>query len=336
MSARIELNAKDLKQCFNSISLIAAKGSQLTPVSLKLADNKLIFTCLQGCVVQTYIEVPYDEKIEMVFMYYDVTPILPSIDSVFLEIESEQLTISGPTFSCAFPMGFGDATCYDFSDCTYTKFGDVKYLDGLKTVMGMGLDKLYGKDVPLSVYGDVTVLKHACCYVQTRTIGLPFTAQIEAVHAKILTKLLPWEVSTSQQDTLVFRKQNTILQIPCRYGIPGNNFTEFLKGMVPKCKITLGSSFLRLRDMSKVSTKTKCSLIGYKEGLSVTLSVENANSSIIIGKDDGDIQFVFDLPIQVILTFIKALGSGVVEILTGGDLICFRTQSLIILVRVEY
>lgn len=336
MSARIELKAKDLKQCFSSISLIAAKGSQLTPVSLKLADNKLTFTCLQGCIVQTSVEVSSNEEINMVFMFYDVTPILPSIDSVYLEIEAEQLSVSGPTFSCAFPTGYGDPVHFDFSNCTYTKFGDTSYLDGLKTVMGMGLDKLYGKDAPLSVYGDVTVLKHACCYVQTRTIGLPFTAQVEAEHAKIITRLLPWEVSTSQQDTLIFRKQNTILQIPCRYGIPSNNFTEFLKGMEPKCKITLGSSFLRLRDMSKVSTKTKCNLIGYKEGLSITLSVENANSSIIIGKSEGDIQFVFDFPIQVILTFIKALGSGVVEILTGGDLICFRTQSLIILVRVEY
>lgn len=336
MSAKLKLQAKDLKQCFSSLSLIAAKGSQLTPVSLKLANNKLTFTCLQGCVVQSTLEVNCGDSLDIVFMYYDVTPVLPSVDEVYLEIDNDHLSVSGPTFSCAFPNGYGDPVTYDFSDCSYTKFGDSSYLDGLKTVMGMGLDKLYGKTVPLSVYGDVTVLKHACCYVQTRTIGLPFTAQIEAEHAKIITKLLPWEVSTSQKDTLVFRKQNTILQIPCRYGIPANNFTEFLKDMRPKCRVTLGSFYLRLRDMSKVSTKTKCSLVGYKEGLSITLTVENANSSIIIGKEADDIQFVFDFPIQVLLTFIKALGSGVVEILTGGDLICFRTQSLIILVRVEY
>ena len=126
MSAKLKLQAKDLKQCFSSLSLIAAKGSQLTPVSVKLANNKLTFTCLQGCVVQSTLEVNCGDSLDIVFMYYDVTPVLPSVDEVYLEIDNDHLSVSGPTFSCAFPNGYGDPVTYDFSDCSYTKFGDLR------------------------------------------------------------------------------------------------------------------------------------------------------------------------------------------------------------------
>lgn len=336
MLKSVTLPAKDLKDCFTSLSLVAAKGSQLTPVSLILDKNILKFNCLQGCVVQCHMPILNDEQVYVVIMYYDVTPIIPTDGEVTLSISSYDVSIEGVGFNCSFPLGYGSVEDYDFSTCVYEQISNKEYASGLRTLQGMNLDKIYGKAVPFSIYEGVSVIKHPCCYVQARTPGLPFVAQLDQEHIKMLTRFAPWEVSMSMKDTIVFRRKNAILQVPCRMDIPSNDFTSFLQDMQSKCVVVLGGLADKLRDASKVSTKSKCTVTGTKTGLQITTTIENASSSISVGDISGETEFMFSFPTQVLLTFFKAIGSGKVEILTGGDLICLRTQSLIILVRVDY
>lgn len=336
MSATVKLSSAKLHECFQCLSLVAAKGSQLTPVSLSLKKDILTMTCLQGCVIQYSLNVESTGNEEFVFMFYDVTPIIPLTGDAEIEIDNYEVQVKGDSFKCAFPRGYGEPETYDFSQCSYTAIEHKDFSTGLKTILGMNLDKFYGQAVPVNIYGDIAVIKHACCYVQARAWGLPFTAQLDPDHVKMLIKFQPLEVSTSIADTIVFRRKNSIMQLPCRYEIPKNNFTEFLKGMESKCRVTLGGLHDRVREAAKVSNKSKCEILGTRAGLQVTITIENASSSLSVGDMNGDIQFVCMFHIQVFLAILKALGSGEIEILTGGDLVCLRTQTLIVLIRVEY
>lgn len=336
MSTVLTLPAKELKECFSALSLIAAKGSQLTPVSLILKDQKLSFVCLQGCIVQGSIAVASNEIANAVFMYYDVTPIMPPSGNVDVALYDYGVTVAGESFTCSFPTGYSDVTEFEFSDHKFTKIENNAYIDSFRVMLGMNLDKLYSKPVPVTVFGNVAVVKHSCCYVQTRMYNLPYKAQIDAEHVKMIMKFKPWEVSASSPNTLVFRKGNIVLQIPCRTGIGENDFPEFLKDMKTVCMVNAGGLYEKVNYTAKVSSKSKCTILTTARGIKISVNIDNASSSISNGDMSGDITFTTFFPISTLLAFLRAIGDDTMEILTGGELLCLRTQNLIILVRVEY
>ncbi len=336
MSTVVSLSARDLKSCFSAISLVAMKGSQLTPVSLILKNNKLQFICLQGCVAQCSILVASDEIANLVFMYYDVTPIIPPSGDVDVTLSSNGVSIEGEGFSCTFPKGYSDVTEFDFSNCKFTPIESDAYMDAMKNMMGMSLDKLYGTSVPVDAYQTVSVMKYPCCYVQTRTHGFPVTAQIDPEHMKMLIRFAPKEVSESIKDTLVFRKGTAMLQVPCRTDIPENDFLQYLSGLSAICRIDATGLYDKVKNASRLSNKSRCRIFVYKAGFKVVMTIGEATSSVSVGESADDLPFTAVFPIQVLLAFLRAIGNQTMEILAGGELLCLRTQSLIILVRVEY
>lgn len=336
MSTVVTLPAKELRDVFSTISLVVAKGSQLTPVSLELKDNKLSFVCLQGCVVQGSVAVASNEIAALVFMYYDVTPIMPPSGNVDVALFEYGVEVTGDDFSCAFPIGYSEVTEYDFSECKFTKIENDAYINSLRTVLGMNLDKLYGKPVPFSIYGAVAVVKHPCCYVQTRMYNVPFQAQIDPEHIKMIIRFKPWEVSTTIPDTLVFRKGSHTLQIPCRSRMGENDFVSFLKGLKSIGVMSATGLYDRVNYSSRVSTKSRCRLEITGGGIKISTTIDNATSTVSSGDVSTEILYTATFPISTLLAFLRAIGDDKMEILAGGELLCLRTQNLIILVRVEY
>lgn len=336
MSTTITVPSRDLRDCFSTLALIAHKGSQLTPASLILQNGKLTFICLQGCVVQSSLSVPCDEIANLVFMFHDVTPIMPPSGNVDVALFDYGVVVTGEDFSCQFPLGYSDVTEYDFSECRFTQIENNAYLDNLRIILAMNLDKLYGKPVPFTLFENVAVVKHSCCYIQTRTYGIPFQAQIDPEHIKMLIRLKPYEVSDTIPDTLVFRKGSNVLQIPCRSRVDENDFMLYMEQLKVVGTVSASKLYERVNYSSKIGSKSRCRIHVTESGIKITTNSDNASSSVSNGDMSKEITFTAMFPIPVLLAFFRAIGDSQMEILAGGELFCLRTQNLIILVRVEY
>ena len=86
--------------------------------------------------------------------------------------------------------------------------------------------------------------------------------------------------------------------------------------------------------MSKLGDVTYCKLTLFEDGMRTEVSSTAFTLTDYIGKCSGEILGVFKLPLSMWMTMVRAAGSGKVQILYRSDVICLRTQFVIMLTRV--
>lgn len=171
-------------------------------------------------------------------------------------------------------------------------------------------------------------------YVQTRTMSIPFTATFDLSHIRIITSLCPEEVSTDFSDSALFKRGSMFVQLPCKYIVEDNDFLHLLEGMESVSLVDITDHQSRLRNSVKFKGHITCNVSLYPSGLRTTIITENASVSVLTGETTQEPIITFTFPYQVWIAILTALGQGQVQILTGGQKICLRTQSLAILTSV--
>lgn len=335
MSTVVSVRAYKFRKCLQYLSPIFPKGTTEIPLGINLSKGKLTLTCTTGCVFQAVLDVDSQDTATATVIYYStIGSFLPGEENIDIEFLPTGIQLSGDNFEVTLPMGYSTVLPYDFGKHYFKDIESLIYKDNMTTLLGMNLDKLYSKPRPIAIYQDVAVLKYPNTWVQIRTTGLSFVGSLDPEHVRMLCKFEPTRLSADEGNTLILQNDFATLRLPCRTDIEENNFVSLLKDMDKTLMLSFDGYLEKLRNASKIDSKSMCKLTIYEEGVKTTISVASTSMAVKAGKTDGDVLSVVHLPLQVWLAFIKALGNGVVQILVGGDKLCLRNQSLVILTRV--
>lgn len=311
------------------------KGSSTVPIGIDVTGNILTLTCTQGCYFQSTIEISNADNIvkTATVLYCNVTEFVPSVGELYLEFLPFGLKVSGSGFDVVFPHAYSLINKVKFPDVDYETIPTTGYTAGLKYLLNMNLSSIYMSEKPIHIYRDVSVLKYPSMYVQVRTVGLPFYGTVTPEHVKLICRFAGTEVYADNPDYLLFRRNDSYLQVPRKTLSEENTFLRNMEGLSDPVTLDFDKYLERLRVMNKVG-KANVNLALHKEGLSTSVSFDNITLTDHINKTDSEVVKAFHLPMAVWLSVVKACGSGYVQILYRSDVVCLRTQYIIILVRV--
>lgn len=334
MSNAVTVNVSDFRSVLNTLHVLVPKGETSMPIGVYVKSEKLTIVCVQGCVYQSEITVDNASEYSITVMYRDISPILPTTGTIELEFTVTGILVSGEGFDASFPAAYSVVEKFDFSDIKYTEILSYVYHGGLKTILNVGLEKLYGTVSQIAIFDSIALQKLPNIWVQTRATGLQVNAVVDTDHASLLLKFDPTHVSDQYEGVLTFKEKQSVLQIPCKAPQDRSTILGLLDGMEKATRVGIGSYLERLKSVVKFGSKEHCKIAIHDGGIKSTLTHENSSVSITSGNVTTPIIAVVELPIQLWLSILKALGNDHIEILYGGGKLCLRTPFTIIVVRV--
>lgn len=331
----VTVESRDLLNALNTVSLLVPKGQKTMPIGFYIDKGHIKIVCTQGVVYQSNILTDdYDNCFGYTVMYYDIAPLLHVAGTVDIEFSPDHsIHLYGDGFDTSFAPAYSTIQLQNFEDENFVHIPGGSYSDGFQKILNIGLEKLYGIASPIVVSKDISLQKFPNTIVQVRTMGFPVNAILDSDHVKLITKFGPTYVC-AYSDSLVFKNQTSVLQIPCKRNTDETKMGELISKLGAPVTINMHSYLDKLRSISKLDSKATCKIAVYEKGLKSTLTAEQSSVSISTGDTESKVLKVFHLPMQVWLTFLKVLGTETIQVLVGEELLCLRTASVIILTRV--
>lgn len=331
MSEYLGIDASIFKKVLTNLGNLFPKGSISMPVGIHISKGNMDVVCAQGCVYQATVPIDdYDAVYDVTILYHDVTPLLNGRNELQMKFTVNSVVLKGQDFEVEFPFGYSDVPTRDFKNLNFKAINSYTYLDSFQKVINMSLDKLYGKISPIHILNDVALQKYGNTWVQVRTTGLPLDATMDIEHVKFILKFVPTDVCVSIQNTVVFRNRYAVVQLPCKRNMDKTLITELMQDMSAPVTLNIKSYSERVKNISKLDLKQHCKITVFEAGIKTSINFNNTVASVSAGNIEGAVVKVFELPIQLWLAFLKGLSDDTIQILTGGNKICLRTQSVII------
>lgn len=332
----VSVDAYKLRKCLQYLAPMFPKGTTEITIGLNLSKGKLTLTCTTGCVLQAIFDVDSQDTATATVIYYTtIGSFLPGEKNINIEFLPTGVILSGDGFEVTLPMGYSTVTTYDFGDVKNVKEITTKaYQENLNTLLSMNLDKLYSKVKPVTIYENLAVIKYPNTWVQTRSTGLSFVGSLDPDHVKLLCKFEPKRLSAADANSLWLQNDVATLRLPCNTNCEENNFASMLDKLGEPVTVSITGFVEKLRNAAKCDPKGSTKIALYPEGFKASLGAGNVSMSIKVGDCSDSVIAVMHIPTQMLLAFTKAMGSGTVQILYGGDLLCLRNQSMVILTRV--
>lgn len=330
----VVVNQGELKVVLESITPLFPQGSREIPVGFHFNGDHLTIVCLQSVVYQAEIELQENLTTYCTIMYNNIAPLLEKTGFVELEVTPVSLIIRGGDFEIEFPFGYSDVEEQDIPADGYKPMSAAMYFNGFRSILNIGLEKLYKLDPSIILDGDIAVQKFPNVWLQVRTPGLPICTTIDRTHLKLIQNFSPQAVCDEVPGVLTFMNKNSVLQIPCKASNTSTNVMDVLGDMHDEVTLHLGNYFDRLNVATKVSGNSPCRIAIHEDGIVTTVVSGGVQVSLSCGANDGKLLNTIQLPLQLWMAFLKGIETNTFQILVGGDKICLRTQSLIIVTRV--
>ena len=335
MSAGAVVRAYELRRLLNDLSPLFPSGTHTIPVLFKLKQSDLVIACTTGCVYSNTLTVsnPDNESWEITVMYKNLLDFVVAEGQVRVEHAPYGVTLYGNGYSVQLPAGYSIISEPVMKDKDFKSVLSTGYVSGLSALVGMGLGNLYAVDKPVHMYGQVSVLKFPNVQVQARTPGIDVTAVIAPEHVRLLTRFGPDSWWTNGTDALIVRRDHAYLELPIDAVHEENTFVKLMDGLSSPISLDLEHYIDKLRSMAKMNARGRCKLAIKESGLVTTVSQDNLSITTTVGNDDGKVLNSVYLPMPLWMAMVKAAGNNKAEILFRGDVICLRTQAIIILAR---
>lgn len=336
MSTIVTIHAHDLLDVCSTLKNLVPSGSLEIPLGIKVVNGEMYFTCTTGVNYQTILKCDEDDvNLTANVLYYDISMLIPSSGLVSLEFLSHGVNIIGDGFLVEFNNSYSIVEDPEFPDVTYRASNPTLYSEGLKNLLNMGLNKLYSLQTPIVLLNDIALQMFPNTWVQVRVSSLNLQAILDYDHAKLLLKFSPTQVAMcSENNTVLLKNGNGVLQIPYKPVTDATNITALLEDLNTSCKFSIEHYLDKLRNVSKLNPKSSCKLAVFETGIKTTIKHNSSSVEVATGDITGSCLKVVHLPIQLWLTLLRGLGSSYIEILTGGDKLCLRTQATVIVTRV--
>lgn len=334
MSAGVIASGYELRKVFNDISPLFPTGTHVIPVLFRVHGSYLDIACTTGCVYRSSIPVNNPENVswELTALYKSLVDFVKD-GQIELKAETFGLLVKGSGFEIQLGLAYSTITWPDIPDVDFVEVNSTGYISGLRTLLNLGLDKIYAAEKPIHLYGSVAVIKYPNMQAQARTIGLDLVAVMVPEHVRMLIRFQPDHYYTNGVDSVILRRKDTFVILPMDVKREENLFIEFLNGMSEPITLSLDGLIDKLRNMSKLNPRGRCKLVLKESGLDITLSSENTYITTKLGDDQSKVLTALYLPMSVLLAMVKVTDGGKAQFLYKGDLLCLRTQSLIIVVR---
>lgn len=333
MSA-VTVDQRELKAVLESLTPLFPQGSKEIPLGFHFEDTQLTIVCIQSVVYQAVLETDLPLNTYCTIMYNNVAPLLEKSDTVSLEVTPVSLCMSGGDFSIEFPFGYSNVAKQDVPEDGYNPMASTMFYNGFRTILNIGLEKLYKLDPSIILNHDVAIQKFPNVWVQVRTPGLPICTTIDRSHLKLIQNFGPRAVCDSVPGVLTFMNANAVLQIPCKAMNSEGSITDILADMTSTVTLHIGNYYERLVSATRVNTKANCRISIRDDGIITVIQNSGIQVSLSCGTNDGTFLDTVSLPLQLWLAFLKGIETDTFQILLGGDKICLRTQSLIIVTHV--
>lgn len=335
MSAGITLSSYELRKCLTDLSPLLTAGSRTIPVLFKCDGSELHIACTTGCFYRDTIAVsnPDGESWESTVVYKNLLNFVHSSGDVSIIHETFGITIEGEDYTITLQNGYSTITLPNIEGVEFIPIDSSQYVVGLHALMNLGLDKIFADDKPYHLYGDVAVLKYPSIQAQARTPGLRLVAVISSEHVKLLSKFGPTEFATNNVDRIVCKRKSAYLELPMDVKREDNHTLELLDGMSDPVTVSLNGVLDKLRSIEKLDPKGRCKIVLYANGFSVSMRSDRTEICSNFGHTEGAVLSVLYLPIALLLAMVKASGNSTAQFLFKGDLLCLRTQNIIIVVR---
>lgn len=334
MSTVLGVKSSDLNKMCTILKNLVPSGSVEIPLGISVENGTLKLICTQGVVYVGTCETEFSGNVSTNILYYDITPLLNSTGDVSITFNNNDVTFDGDGFSAKFALSYSVVTEPDIPEIHLHDVDPNQYLTGIKNILGAGFNKLYGMQSPIIFLGNIALQKFPNTWLQTRVSSLDLQAILDFDHVKLLSIFCPTKISLTDEGSLVLVNSKGILMLPYKPVVDASNITMLLKDMKPAAQVNIAHYLDRLKNMSKLNSKANCMISVNAQGL--RSAIKNANSTLTAyaGNIGGEILKVFYLPIQLWLCILKGLQSEYIEVLLGGDKVCLRTQSVIIVTHV--
>lgn len=335
MSSGVSVGTFVLRKALGDISPLFPSGTHTVPVLFQLRGNALLMACTTGCLYINTLSVSNtdNESWEATVVYKNLLDFLPKDGSVTITHAPFGLNFRGEGCSIDLPVGYSIITPPEIPNGDYADVTSNGYVSGLRYLIGMNLGTLYAADKPINLYGDIAVLKYPNIQIQVRTPGLGLFATLAVEHVRLLMRFEPEEWYTNNVDMLVLKRKQAYLELPMEPISEENKFVELLAGMSDPITLDFEHYLDKLRSMQKTSARGRCKLVLRESGLTTSVSHENITISTTMGDEESKVVSTLYMPMDLWLAMVRAAGSGKAQVLFREDVLCLRTQAIIIVVR---
>ena len=340
MSTVLTVSTEELASCFGELALLIPKGSKDLPVGVDLQAGVLSFYHNAGTVYLHKFDVNSSNVEHCTVLFYNIGELLTATGNqeTYLEFLDTGLHVYNDISDLQLNHGYSSVAYPEFPDAGYIDLPATGWKDSLQTVLNMGLDRLYMQAKPIVVTEGESILKYPNTWVKCKTLALNLNKILDIEHVRLLTKFRPNAYQIYTHESLLFKRGDAFLMLPCKTPDDLKDTAEFFQSAMSKMSepvtINVAHYTNSVRSLSKICNKAVCNLIIYESGVKTVIDESGANMSVTCGKS-GKVVGTAQIPIAVWLVFLRALGTDRIQIMLGGDILCLRNQSLIILTHVR-
>lgn len=330
----VGVNARVLRAVAYDAKMLIPKGQTTVPLRVQLKSGKLTFIIRSTCTYYAELKVDTEEVADVVVNFLDISDYLPTEGSVNMEIAGNSgIRIESSAVSLILVPAYSTVEDIDSSDYEWKVLENSSIVTALHTLSSTGLDGLYKNSPPVELFGGIAILKYPNIYIQTRAPEIGADIAVTQECARYIQNFAPKEYALVSNDTVVFKKYETLLYVPVKMIHKGSTCKDIIPRDGYVLKLDLSNILSKLSSMRKLGVD-RCDISLYESGLCAGVTSNLSSISTSIGNKEGRFLTAFSLPMQLAYIVFKLLGDAYCEILYKEGVLCLRTPTLVIVVHV--
>ena len=266
--------------------------------------------------------------------YHDISTLISNTDVLIFEFLPHSVTLKTQQVFVTFEAAF-DFEDLDFETLPYEQLNTIEdetTFSSLQTFLQTGtLFNVYKKEWPYFIYNGVIVLKTPSIWIQGRCKELNLNSIIASDMLRLLVQIHP-KYYYYYSNQLYIAGSNYVCIIPLQPTPEPNNFLTIMQGL--SAPVTFNTENLLDTISSTVKLKPNFSTFSiYENGVQFKVALPEFNICKNIGQCDKP-KHVSNIPVEILqLVFRLFKRNNIVQVLYKEDILCFRNQTLIIVIR---
>lgn len=329
----IGVSARVLRAITADAKMLIPKGQSSVPLRVQLKSGELSFLIRGTCIYRASLEVDTDEVADVTVNFIEVSDYIPTEGILNVEIAGNNgVRIESSAVSLIMVPAYSTVEDIDSTDYSWVSLDNSSIVTALHTLSSTGLEEMYKSSPPVEMFSGLALLKYPNIYVQMRAPNVGASIAITQECARYIQRFAPKEYAMVSNDTIAFKKYNTILYVPVKIITGGTTCKDVIPVDGVSLKLNLDGFLPKVSAMRKLSVD-KCGISLYKEGMTVTVTSNLSSITTPLGNRSSEYLASFMLPMQLAYICFKLLGNAYCEILYKEGVLCLRTPTLVIVVH---
>lgn len=331
---RATVRGSALKSCFIDMSTMLKKYDGARVFGIETTKDSITFTVDTGmCYTRTIPIVTDNEAVNMsmTVLFADISHFIPAKADITLDITQYYISILTEKSTITLQIGESVVAPYvrrhgKLIDLDYSKIRSAQKIFSMTS----DLQKAYGRDFAINMYGDHALLKSPTLWIRTKSQGLTCVLSLDQL--KGVVTFQPDFVEESER--LEFCKGDAILSIPRIYPSEEDKFMKHRETLKPLGVLDLTGVLKELMELKRSIGVGEAEIHIYQKGFSLNLS----KNGVSLTESYGDLsahQFSFRYMVDIFIMCLNILSEEYPVFVSGKEgLICLENQDTSILISV--